>query len=447
MKKNIIFSIIIFAVLFGCTDEVDVAPLFNETIDERVNSTLEEYKNTLVDAEFGWKTAYRPDGEVGVFNVFMDFEENGLVKLVSDFNQGISDLETTYRVGIGQFPELVFENYTVFHRMFEVDGFGLNAEFEFIFEVVSENQIEFRSKSDSSKDASKIIFTKATAEDELNIISGRDDLISLENGFMTSDFLRNFIVTSADNEIVSNGTFTFLDFPNRRAVVSFYDDTSGNISSLTLPIVNTSEGFKFVDPFVVGDLKIQNFVYDATNGVYTSTDSGVTTVIGYNLLTDSADLNPTLFSSDVNEFGTSSAFEYYSYLDSSSGNFLRRTSDNFLNQGLAGDFSRLDISFNTEGIIPDEFVNYFQFRTNAGTRLLVLFTINRINDERIIFNFDGRSSDLSGQSPAFFGMLNILSDSEGFYVRRTNESRFINNPSYELISVSYPSFRFSFYGI
>ena len=111
MYRYIKFYSLLFitVVLLGCSKD-EIEPLFDQDSDTRVNLLLEEYKSILTQSEFGWKTRYQPDQEVGAYNIYLNFNEDNSVEVTSDLLGGIFDLETTYRVGITQFPELIFEN-------------------------------------------------------------------------------------------------------------------------------------------------------------------------------------------------------------------------------------------------------------------------------------------------------------------------------------------------
>ena len=129
------YLVLIMAITFfiSCSDDDSVAPLFDNAVDERVDSQLNSYKEILVAPEFGWKIAYQPTDGLGVFNIYIKFNANGTTDISSDAKNGVNDLPSTYRIGISQFPELVLESFTVFHDIFEGNDFGLGGEFEFLF--------------------------------------------------------------------------------------------------------------------------------------------------------------------------------------------------------------------------------------------------------------------------------------------------------------------------
>ncbi|MBQ4821825.1 DUF4302 domain-containing protein [Aquimarina sp. MMG016] len=438
MLKNIKTYILAFLAigLVACSND-DVEPLFDTDVDTRVNTLLDGYRKTLVESEFGWKTRYQPEGTIGAYNIYLKFNEDNSVEITSDLLGGINDYETSYRVGIAQFPELVFENYSTFHFLFESNGFSLGAEFEFIFEEVTDDTITFRSKTDSG-DKSTIVFEKATSSDKEAIENIRNLYPRVEDGFNTPSFLRNLVVLNSSNEITYSATFTFLNDEFRRGNISEFDSTTGELNSTIHPLAVTEAGFDLLEPLVVDGNEISSFTYDEINNVYTSQDGGVTTIIGYDLAPITTGLVPALFSDDVDGFGVD--FGRYLYFDNSSGNFLAQTSQDFLNLGKRSGFRIVDIIFDDARFPGSPTSMEFVFN---GSSIFAIFDVQRIEGERIIFSYLGATADIT----PILNTLILIVDANGWYVQGTDESRFINNPSFSLTNVTYPNYRFSVYGI
>ncbi|WP_299313673.1 DUF4302 domain-containing protein [uncultured Aquimarina sp.] len=439
MLRNIKINSLLFLLLavFACSDD-DVQPLFEQDSDTRVNILLESYRETLINSEFGWKTVYQPGTNFGGNNIYLKFNEDKTVDIVSDVLGGQNDLETTFRVGISQFPELVFENYTTFHALFEAQNFNLGAEFEFIFEEVSEDRIKFRSKTDISN-PTEIIFEKATAEDQENIENLRAFYDQLQDDTNTLRFIRNLVVLDDANNILYNRTFTYVDDLERTAGVTDFNSETGEISTEILPISITTTGFNFLAPLILGDLSISSFIYDQDLGTYTSTDSGVTTIIGYDLAPVATAIIPELASPDVNSFGVD--FSTYSYFDESFGSsFLSQTSENFKNLAKASDVFRIDMVLDDPNFSNQ---SYFIFNMNDGSLNFATFTREVIANERVVFTF----SQFFGDTDGLINIFALLFSTDGFYMTQTDESRFASNPSYKFTSVIAPNLNFSVYGL
>lgn len=443
MIKNIkIYTLLILTLGFiACSTDNEVAPLFDQDIDSRVNAQLDSYKKTLTSSEFGWKVMYQPKNSVGFYNIFLDFNEDNTVEIVSDYEGGAQDFETTYRVGKSHFPELVLENYSTFHNLFEVANFSLRAEFEFIFEKVADNQIEFRSKSDQGEDVTKIVFEKAISGDKERIMGLRESFDEVALGHETNSFLRNIIVTdpaaAPTDPPIFSGTFSFSEL-DRTASITTFNQSTGEIAS-TYYIVSISEnGFSFTTPFKVNGVDITTFTFVEADNSFISQDGNLNTVIGYNLAPVATDLVPQLFSDDVDTFDT--RFPRYLYFDDSSSNFLRLTSPDFLQLTKSINASVLDIRMNWFGAgVHGIIVN------GLSEPLTLAFNITKIPGQRIVFQFAGSTnSAIIGEVES---LILLLIDGAGWYVQETNESAFRFNPSFSLTSVSFPNFRFSIYGI
>ncbi len=446
MLKNIkIYALFLITIGFiACSEDNEIEPLFDQDGSTRTTELLASYKKTLTDAEFGWKLVYQPKNSVGFYNIFLDFNEDNTVEIVSDYAQGTQDLETTYRVGKSQFPELVFENYSTFHNLFEVSNFTLQAEFEFIFENVTADKVEFRSKTDNEDDVTKIVFEKATAGEKERVINTRTsyDEIAIGNG--TVSFLRNIVVTDptagAMDPPLFQGTFSFSEF-ERVGIITTLDQSTGNTTSISYPIVANENGFAFANPFQVNGVDITNFTFDEVNNTYVSEDGGVNSIIGYDLIAPAVPvaLIPSLFSTDVDTFETN--FTRYLYFDDSSQFYLQQTSPDFLNLVKSIGASGLTIDMNAFG--PGVHGVTFRGISDAGGPLTAAFSFTVIPGERVTLSYLGAT----GAIDDIISVLLLLIDGEGWYINETGESTFQGIPSYQLTSVSFPNFKFSVYGL
>ena len=118
--RNINIVGLLFLV-FGCTDN-DIEPIFNRTINERTSALKAEYINALTSPENGWIGYYSPNRNFGYYTILMDFDEDGSVKINSDYNSGNDDNTITYRLDKTLKIELVLETYAVFHEIFSINN-------------------------------------------------------------------------------------------------------------------------------------------------------------------------------------------------------------------------------------------------------------------------------------------------------------------------------------
>lgn len=445
MLKNIkIYTLLLITLGFmACSNDNEVEPLFDQDVDSRVDALLENYKKTLTDSEFGWKLVYQPNNSVGFYNIFLDFNTDNTVEIVSDHALGAQDLETTYRVGKAHFPELVFENYSTFHNLFEINGFNLKAEFEFIFQKVEADRIEFRSKTDTDEDdITIVVFEKATQGEKERVTNARDSYEEIALGHDSNRFLRNIIVTDPNaaptDPPLFHGTFAYAESA-RVGVITTFDQSTGNITSTNYPIAGTDVGFNFGTALQVNGLDISTFTFDEATNTFVSTDGGLNTVIGYDLAPVATGPVPALFSTDVDAFDT--RFPRYLYFDDTSQFYLQRTSPDFLHLLKSVNAFGLDIRMNQFGAG----VHGIEFRGVSGPNgpLTAAFNFTKTPGEKLTLTFLGATDPVDD----VVSVLLLLIDAGGWYIQETDESTFASNPSFQLTSVNFPNFRFSVYGI
>lgn len=302
MLKNIkIYTLFILTLGFiACSTDNEVEPLFEADIDSRVDAQLDTYRKAFISSEFGWKTDYRPKNEeTGVYNVYLKFNSNNSVEIVSDHNNGTDDLPSTFRVGKGHFPELVFENYSAFHSLFEAEQFRLGAEYEFIIKEVSENMIKLESKTDQGEEKSTVTLIKATATDKENVekLRGLDERV--KDGHLTTLSFRGITVTNPSTGIIFTGSFSYDELTRIGTVRS--DDADGKEVIQEIPMELTETGFDFVDGVTFSGTQFKSFSYDEVANLFTSTVDGNTAVISPTNLP--LYINNDIFSIGKNPFG------------------------------------------------------------------------------------------------------------------------------------------------
>src|SRR5690606_32590890 len=101
--------------LFGlssCQNDDEALPI-GERPDERLNSTLANYKSQLVNAPYGWKGVLYP-GAGGGYSFYFVFLQDDRVIMYSDIdaNTAAVPLESTYRLKAMQRPSLLFDTYS-----------------------------------------------------------------------------------------------------------------------------------------------------------------------------------------------------------------------------------------------------------------------------------------------------------------------------------------------
>lgn len=123
-----------------------------ESAENRVEEAISSLTDELTAPALGWKVYYQPTSSSGVFLVLLNFNQDGTVRIQSDEaaeNGYYFDQTIPYRVDVQLSTQLIFESYAVFHYLFELEQSTFEAEFEFIYDNKSNDNLNFYSKSDS----------------------------------------------------------------------------------------------------------------------------------------------------------------------------------------------------------------------------------------------------------------------------------------------------------
>ena len=417
--KFLTLFVAIVTCFITCSDD-DIAPIFEDDKDTRVNTLLKAYKDTLIAAPFGWKTVYQPEPNLGGFNIYMDFEENGEVTIISDYNNGVDDLPTTYRVGIEQFPELVFESYSVFHSLFITGGFSLGAEFQFIFEEVTDDEIILRSKSDVGE-KSKIIFTKANAQDReaIEASQGLDQRL-LKTNLSSTSFVGLTVINEISDAQVFISNFEFNIFTH---VLTLAYEVDGNEIIQEIPVVITEDGFEFINPINLGGETFQKFIYSSSENVFTATQNELTAIIQGVAL-------PVYINKDVEDIGN--RFNQFLYRPSLGAD--PRTTEGFnqlinqINQNVAP-FGIVFFDF----ILTTDFEGVsnllVRFETTEGDLVNIAYILTpEVRDRKIFYEYGG-PTDQNSQAleSSLIPLLNFWLSTEGLiYSNQGTFQSFIN---------------------
>jgi hypothetical protein len=167
MKKIIyILFVVVFAAMSCDDDDIQV---FEKSADQRAAEAIATLKADLIAPANGWRVKYRPVDEAGAFYVLMKFGEDNKVRIQSDLGADDGDyINQTigYRIDNSLGLELVLENYSFFHFLYEQDQATFGAEYEFDFvNKTPDNALVFVSKSDVGQ-PSTILFEEAGPNDQ-----------------------------------------------------------------------------------------------------------------------------------------------------------------------------------------------------------------------------------------------------------------------------------------
>ena len=418
---------VVFSINMGCSDDDEVDPLFEEDVATRIDQQLEVYRQLLVEPEFGWKVAYQPGEDQSIFNIHLQFTTGGDALVTSDYQEGNEDLVSTYRVGISQVPELVFENFTVFHKLFEADNFSTGAEFEFLFEEATSDRIIFKSKTDIG-DRSQIIFEKATASDQQFIESLAIQDTRIASGLETSLQFKSIRSTQTDGSVFFEADFDF-NIDSRIARSSFIENTT-SYSETVHPLRITEDGFELLVPLQIGGQGVSNFAYDTTSDTHISNDGGFVTTIGTTAIS-------VLSIADHLD----SLHNQYSYFNDINFPVLTPLSVPFRDLSTAGGYSRMNLLFNVN-LNGVGVVNIAQFEISEEGSVLVLFESVNVGNEKIVLSQEMQErifllgNATNADIPQLVGTLDVLFDPDGWLIERTGAFGSLETPIYTLRQIA-----------
>ncbi|RZT92307.1 uncharacterized protein DUF4302 [Ancylomarina subtilis] len=155
MKKILYLFVAAISLFTSCDNEQD--PIFDDSPETRINNVLTKYKTALTKDDGYWIAYYSGSA------ILMKFNEDNTVEFESTYSDGSEDRTISYRVSITQVPELVFESHSVFQAIYE-DNLA-TGEYEFLFDKVTDDRIDFISKTDKGANKTKLTFFKGVPED------------------------------------------------------------------------------------------------------------------------------------------------------------------------------------------------------------------------------------------------------------------------------------------
>ena len=153
MKRHF-YTVSVALLLLGgaCNSGDDDNLIFEQTADERVAEAINNLRQLLTAPANGWVIRYQPVPESGAYNVLLDFDEDGNVRIRTDFgvnNNEFYDQTITYRIDNSLGLELIFENYSFFSYLFEQNGATFEAEYELDYvNETPDGALVFSSKTD-----------------------------------------------------------------------------------------------------------------------------------------------------------------------------------------------------------------------------------------------------------------------------------------------------------
>ena len=256
MKRYLI--ILPLLLLWACDSEYEA--IFNESPDDRVRKVLDEYRANLTGAPNGYKGIIYT-GSGGGYMFYLDFNEDGNVTMVSDFNLETAEtpMNGTFVIKALQRPTLSFDTYSYIHLLADPsgsvnggeDGVGLISDVEFAFEEFSGDSV----RVEGIQRNTEMILVQATQQEANQFLNGslNDNIIN------TTDFL-------------AANSFPYFDFgatevavdinQDSKTITLFYRDSDNVVQQSTLPFSYSVNGILLKEEIEFGNISFQELIWD-----------------------------------------------------------------------------------------------------------------------------------------------------------------------------------------
>jgi len=272
MRKNIVLiGCVIVIMLSGCLKEEQ--DLFSESASERLDHTLKKIDSLLVNTPNGWLMEYFATTESPGYPVLMKFNANRDVLVASKnelLQHSYTEAKSTFNVIGDNGPVLTFDTYNEVLHLFSdpvnPDGYGLGGDYEFIVVSQSDTLIELKGK----KRGTQILMLPLGSSQPWTEYFTKIDKIETE------------IFGSASLFMVS-GNDTVLAFNGASHVFELIDLSNG--SSVSVPFILTSEGFRFYTELTTSKKKkVKSFYLNSAKDKVISHEDANTFFVGPSIL-------------------------------------------------------------------------------------------------------------------------------------------------------------------
>jgi hypothetical protein len=248
--------------LLSCDKDYD--RVFNESPDERVQRSLDEFRAMLLAAPYGWKASLVTQAGIEYF-YYLDFNEDGQVRMLSDFNETTAGTvqSSAWKLKALQTTTLSFPTYSYIHLPADPDGDvngggdgeGRKSDFEFAFARASGDSILL----EGIQRGSAITFVKATEQEQALVLNGRvKDILTYG---VKSDGLR--LVLPDDHSI----TFS-LNAGTKYLSAQYISDDGERVEVFKTPYVISMEGIVLSKPIRTKGYTVQELLWDADHERY-----------------------------------------------------------------------------------------------------------------------------------------------------------------------------------
>lgn len=230
--------------------------------EPRLTDLQQQYKDVLVSSENGWYIEYAATPEMGIVSVWMKFSADGSVVMQSDLYNFTDEVNSTFRVGGVNRPELIFDTYSVWSVIAEEMG----GEFE--FHIYPKDDGNFTLKHIFNNTEREFLLRKATGDDHRNIL----DKVA------TAKLLAQFESNSSayfKNVVLDNVTAFWEINVEAQNLLLTWENENMQVVSQELSYSNLPNGILFSKPWKVNGLEIKELLFGtATDSQLEIVDAG-----------------------------------------------------------------------------------------------------------------------------------------------------------------------------
>ncbi|XCF07056.1 DUF4302 domain-containing protein [Tamlana crocina] len=447
-KYSWLICFALFLAITSCNKD-NGEELFSESPADRIANQNSELLELLLSENQGYKAVYfSKNDEFGGFTYYMNFNEDGTVRMTSDFDDDTDIQTSSYEVRTGTTTDLVFTTRNHIQKVSNPDhpgliGTGFKGTSVFQFFGYENGELVFRDVRNKGTALLTLIPSNFSNFEIESVASAETSLQQRQNILPTVSSSVFQILKIENGNEVSNFNLNY-DALKLHAKPSVIVEENGvnAIKEFNFGLAFTESGLIISPALEFGGEVYEVFAYNEANNSYVANVNGTTATI----LFDSA---PAIIKEDVNALGTP-GHQVFGYFPVDGANPL--TSPGFdalvetLNSNLQNDPATSNWSFYG--------FQYYATPDSDGNVLLVVFLLNptlgrleqaaywftpEITDNKLYLSFTGFTNG-TGNS-VFNSMLPILiffNSQEGLYF--TDEGSFSSDLfSYSNLSSTFTS--------
>lgn len=268
IKRSLNILLAAGTMLITAACDNDYETIFNESTDERVEQALNEYSTLLNSAPHGWRASLYTEAGPGYF-YYLDFQEDGNVTMVSDFNAttAANSMAGTWVLKALQKPTLTFDTYSYIHMPADPDGNvnggntgeGLLSDFEFTFVRTAGDSIVMK----GLKHKTELYLVKAS-ESETAAILNDDILHMLQNTNTYIDANRGLKLQLPGNTVVP----VAVDVARKLFAAQYLSADGTKIETFIAPFTFSLQGIVLKTPASINGHTFRELYWDADKEVY-----------------------------------------------------------------------------------------------------------------------------------------------------------------------------------